>query len=154
MKKGVFQRECENIARQVAKKRMLSKGWKGEAPQEIVKVFEDILMSLFEDYFFHKRVYEALVGKEHEISNLATGLEIDLRMLSLETRIEKVIESYHERWLGIENCLHRVIGVDSGYFIQQVKMSKYQLKEIDKRVSEEVRMILGNRLDDLLSLRK
>lgn len=146
MRAEIFQ----NIARQVAKDRATQKGLKGEVPQEIVKVFEDILESFFKDYLFWKRVSEVLSGKENKVREIAAGLEIDFRMLSVATRIAGAKEESQTRAWTIEYCLSLVIGPNSKYFTQQVKKSGWQPKELDAHAEEEVKMQLGNRLYDLL----
>lgn len=151
MKTGAFQEGCRNIACQIAEKRMFSRGWKGDIPKEIIDIFEDMLIGLFEKYFLQKGTYESLLVKQTNIRKIAAGLDVDFRILPAEAHIAAAIARKYEGLLWIEFCLRRMTGPNLGYFIGQVKMSNDQIKEMDGRIKEEVRMALGNKLDDLLS---
>jgi len=150
MKRGIFQKGCRNIACRVAENRMLSRGWEGKVPEEVIGVFEDILAELFESYILQECICRLLLKKHGKIRELAAGLEINFNMLPAEIRITRAIERSEAEQIGINTCLRSIMGSDTTYFIQQVKMSKHQMKKMEKRSRKEVRMMLGNKLDDLL----
>jgi len=145
-----FQRECKKVAFLVAKKRMLSRGWKGRVPRKTVEVLEDVLMGLFETCLLEKRLYETLLGKQKELRRMVIGLKIHPKTLPAESHIDMIIERSRARYSGVEACLEMVTGEDAR-FIQQINFSENEVREMDQYIEKEVRMLLGKELDDLLS---